>query len=361
MDNKDNKSALIAELEVGASYSSLMSATSLFFTGILISQYKSFSSTIKVPLIYLIISTFSFIFAATIYNNAGNELTLNKLKAVEKYMSYAKNIVELLGLYLFILSVPMVIGAVTRDNFLRTTTIVVAIFGFVMYSQSKFSILEKELTTRHKRYLSSCITILALLLYYTQARSTNHSMFIYSFISIVLLLIIFSSAVIFSIKSKQYKPTIVRAFENDDATMLSKIIFKNLDAIKVKRYPTSIVDEVRKHSTPEAIQNLAKEKQIFVAEFDNKIVGLACLDTNTISTVFTDPDLHRKGIGRVLSEQIEVEAAKKGFQYVQAYANKLNVGFYRKLGYKDIKEIEDDNGTKKMLMRQKIYENISAE
>jgi hypothetical protein len=33
-----DKSTFIAELEVGASYASLMSATSLFFTGILISS-----------------------------------------------------------------------------------------------------------------------------------------------------------------------------------------------------------------------------------------------------------------------------------------------------------------------------------
>lgn len=44
----------------GITFASFMSAVSLFFTGILVSQFHSFDITIKVPLLFLIISTFSF-------------------------------------------------------------------------------------------------------------------------------------------------------------------------------------------------------------------------------------------------------------------------------------------------------------
>ena len=141
-----DKHGLTQEVSVGVTYASLMSAVSLFFTGVLISQYDAFDASIKVPLVFLIISTFSFIFAATIFSNAATELTLNKLYSVKRYMVYAKNIDELLGLYLFILATPMVLGAVTQDGFLRVVTIVVALTAFGLYSQSRFSILDDELT-----------------------------------------------------------------------------------------------------------------------------------------------------------------------------------------------------------------------
>jgi GNAT superfamily N-acetyltransferase len=352
---EDDRSALIAELEVGASYASLMSATSLFFTGILISQYKSFNPTIKVPLIYLIISTFSFIFAATIYSNAGSELTLNRLKAVEKYMIYAKNIVELLGLYLFILAVPLVIGAVTQDSFLRTTTIIVAIAGFAMYSQSKFSVLEKELTRWKKRYLSYCIIILALLLYFTQSRAVNHSRFLYSFISILLLVIILWSAAYFSLKSKQYKPVIVRAFVDSDAEALSRIIHRNVNnAERSHHHLPDMLGSLREHSTPAAIQRLAKDKQVFVAKFNNKVVGLACLEGNVVSMVFTDPSLHRKGVGRTLVEQAESEVFGNGYTHVEVHASRTEESFYRRLGYEGAKRTEDKDGSRRLVMTKEV-------
>ena len=354
---EEDKSALIAELEIGASYASLMSATSLFFTGILISQYKSFNPTIKVPLIYLIISTFSFIFAATIYNNAGSELTLNKLKAVEKYMIYAKSIVELLGLYLFILAVPLIIGAVTQDGFLRTTTIIVAVSGFVLYSQSKFSILEKELSRKRKRSLSLSITVLALLLYYTQVRAVHHSLFIYSFISILLLIIILGSAAAFSLKSKQYKPIMIRTFIDDDSDILSSIILKNLNSAKDKQFSPELIERLKHRSTPAAIHKLAKDETVFVAEVDRKVVGMACLSSNRISMVFTDLGLQRKGIGRALVEKVESKIAQAGYEYLEVNATDIDRAFYKKLGFEHIKEIEDD-GSKVSLMRAKIFANL---
>src|SRR3990167_8301954 len=110
-----NKYGLNWEVSVGVTFASFMGAVTLFFTGVLISQYKSFDSTIRVPLLLLIIATFSFIFAASIYSNAGAEITAGSTKAVKKYLIYANNIFEFLGLYLFIIATPLVIGSITQD------------------------------------------------------------------------------------------------------------------------------------------------------------------------------------------------------------------------------------------------------
>jgi GNAT superfamily N-acetyltransferase len=352
---REDKSTFIAEIEVGASYASLMSATSLFFTGILISQYRSFNATIKVPLIYLIISTFSFIFAASIYSNAGNELTLNKIRAVEKYRIYAKNIVELLGLYLFILAVPLVIGSVTQDSFLRTSTIAVAIVGFTLYSRSKFSVLDKELNRRQQQYLSAVIIILALLLYYTQSQAVHHSRLLYSTIAVVLLFTILATTVRFSLKSKQYEPILVRAYKPSDASKLAAIVLKNVSGTR-HHAPH---DETHLHTTPESIEELAKETRIFVAAYDSKVVGMACLKSGVISTIFADPALQRKGVGRTLIDRIENEASEGGQSTLDAYASPPVRSFYRRLGYDDVKETKNDEGVEVMLMRKDLYDSLT--
>lgn len=336
-----DKQGLTAEVSVGVTYSSLMSAVSLFFTGVLISQYNSFNPTIKVPLIFLIISTFSFIFSATIYTNAGAEITLNKLRVVEKYMVYGKNLMELLGLYPFILATPLVIGAVTRDSFLRTTTILVAITGFTLYSQSKFSVLERELARPNKRVLSAAIVALTLLLYYSQSAPGENALAIYSAIAVILMLVIVLSAYYFSIRSKQYKPTYFRAFQDTDAEILANIIHKNLSKVKASKYSADVMDKVRAQYSPKSLLDLASEKQVFVAEFNDKVVGLVALAENVISDVFTDPGLHRKGIGRMLVEYAEKEAFSHGHRHTGLVAGKVDHAFYKRLGYRDVKDSQN--------------------
>ena len=83
---KLNKNDIATESDVGLSLSGFMGTLSLFFTGILISQINNFGNSIKVPIIYLVISTFSFLFSAVIYANITGIITANKLLKAEKYL-----------------------------------------------------------------------------------------------------------------------------------------------------------------------------------------------------------------------------------------------------------------------------------
>lgn len=209
MDNHDGRNnknqELSYEVEVGVTFASFMSAVTLFFTGLLIAQFRSFDITIKIPLLFLIISTFSFIFSASIYSNAGVEVTAHRFQAVQKYLSYANNILEFLGLYLFILATPLVIGAVTKDSFLRVATIVIALTGLTLYSQSDFSILHKELPNKaHKLLITLMIVLLGLTLYLSQ-RLTQTSKFLgYDYVASVLLALMVIVTFYFCRRSKQY-------------------------------------------------------------------------------------------------------------------------------------------------------------
>jgi GNAT superfamily N-acetyltransferase len=338
--NMLDKDGLNWEISVGVTFSSLMGAVSLFFTGVLISQYHSFDSSIKVPLLFLIISTFSFIFSATIYSNAGTEVTLNKLKVVEKYMIYAKNITEFLGLYPLILSMPLVIGAVTQDNFLRTATTVVALIGMALYSQSKFSVLDKQLPSEEKRIYTTIFVILALVLYTTQYVTSANSLFSYSNIGIVLLLCLLTPAVYFSTKSKQYKVIRVRPFKETDAAMLSQMVRGNL-AKYVAKHPDITIDTIENNYSEEAIRKIAKDHKVLVALFGGKPSGLISINDNMISAVFTDTSLHRKGLGRMLVESSETELGNNGFDHIKVHSGQNEIKFYEKMGFELVKKYPD--------------------
>lgn len=193
------------EVSVGVTFASLMAAIALFFTGILIAQYNSFDDTIRVPLLFLIISTFSYIFAASIYSNASEEITLDHVGNVKKYLIYANNIFEFLGLYLLIISTPLVLGAVTNDNFLRISTICVALGGLILYSSSNFSMLHKEVKSNSlKHSITAMFVVLAGLLYFSQYSEQASKYLAYN--QLATLLIVFALALTFAFckRSKQY-------------------------------------------------------------------------------------------------------------------------------------------------------------
>ena len=326
-----DKDGLNWEISVGVTFSSLMGAVSLFFTGVLISQYHSFDASIKVPLLFLIISTFSFIFSATIYSNAGTEVTLGKIKTVEKYMIYAKNIVEFLGLYPLILSMPLVIGAVTQDNFLRIATTIVALVGLALYSQSKFSVLEKQLPSRIKLLYSIVFMVLSISMYLSQFVTRPYGAFSYSNIGLALLLLLLGPTVYFSVHSRQYKVISIRSFREADAPHLSRIIAANLGKIKVKGTALTHA-EVALGSSEDTIRNLAQDGHLFVAVLGGKAAGLAGLRGDVLTTIFTDPSLHRKGVGRALVDYVEAEAIKQGHQHLEVHAS-TDYKFYERLGF----------------------------
>lgn len=202
MQDKEN---LRSEIITGVTFATFMGAVSLFFTGLLIAQYNTFDKTIRIPVLFLIISTFSYIFSAAIYSNAGTEVTAGHTSKVGKYLIYANNIFEFLGLYLFIIATPLVIGAVTKDSFLRIATAIVALSGLALYSSSDFSVMHKELKSPSiKHSLTTLLVALTVLLDFSQYFEQRYKFLNYDYLATALLIIITIITVIFCRNSKQY-------------------------------------------------------------------------------------------------------------------------------------------------------------
>ena len=125
MKNNEDPSLYQAEIQTGVMFTAFMTAVSSFFMGLLLTRIDSIDITIKVPILFLVISTFGFLFSTIIYSNASGEITRLDSTRARKYMLIGNVISEYFGMYLLVLSIPLVMNAITGDIFLRISTLIV--------------------------------------------------------------------------------------------------------------------------------------------------------------------------------------------------------------------------------------------
>lgn len=86
--------------------------------------------------------------------------------------------------------------------------------------------------------------------------------------------------------------------------------------------------------------------QLFVALDRDRIVGMVTLrGTTHISLLFVDENYHKQGIGRALMEYLEnYLLTEVGADRMTVNASPYGVGFYHKLGFKDVRPEECRDG-----------------
>lgn len=86
--------------------------------------------------------------------------------------------------------------------------------------------------------------------------------------------------------------------------------------------------------------------QMFVALKDGKLIGMITVRNNShISLLFVDKEYHKKGVGKgLMSRLCEYLKAELGVEKVTVNASPFGVGFYHKLGFKDLQEEQTSEG-----------------
>lgn len=86
--------------------------------------------------------------------------------------------------------------------------------------------------------------------------------------------------------------------------------------------------------------------QLFVALDGNQIVGMITLrDTTHISLLFVDAAYHRQGIGRALIKHLtDYLLTEAGANRVTVNSSPYGVGFYHKMGFRDVRPEESRDG-----------------
>lgn len=117
----------------------------------------------------------------------------------------------------------------------------------------------------------------------------------------------------------------IRKFRTEDAKAVAKII-------------TNSQMEV----TPKAVLTLSNKRKMYVAVDDNRIVGTASIDYDTILGVFVDLQYRNQGVENALVRLLEEIAENNGFKHIKIEAGTDAAKLYEKLGYKAMGEVSSN-------------------
>lgn len=165
--NRDRFGLYQTAVQTYSGFSGTMAAVVLFFTGLILTKFENFDITIKVPIAFLLISMFGFLYGALLYSSSAEQVSGYDEKGYRKAVFLGDLVSEYLGVYLLIVSIPLVINVITDDVFLRLVALVAALGGFAIYQFSNFSMVERHFKHRHI-FISSATIVLGLLLFAAQ-------------------------------------------------------------------------------------------------------------------------------------------------------------------------------------------------
>ena len=183
--DSENKNLQLEEISIDVSLISFLTVISVFFIGALLPNFNSYDLSIKIPISFLIISTFAFLFSALILSNSTQKIVKGEFEKLKKYLNYGYAISEYLGVYLFILCIPLTINIITTDTYLRGITFFSAILGMGLYQFMGFSLLENYFSKTHR--LFSVLTLLFSIALFTSQIYVFH----FTLVSILFLSFIF--------------------------------------------------------------------------------------------------------------------------------------------------------------------------
>jgi hypothetical protein len=184
MKSAPDKGLLMNQVQTDVSLLSFLSVISIFFLGSLLPKFGSYDISVKIPISFLILATFAFLFSGLILSNASQKIIDGDFREVRRYLDIGYAISEYMGVFLFILSVPLSISIITADVYLRIVTFCGALLGMSVYSFMGFSMLESHFAKSH-RLLSSLSLAFGVVLFLAQIFS-----FYFTEIAVVFLLFI---------------------------------------------------------------------------------------------------------------------------------------------------------------------------
>lgn len=195
--NATQRAQLANQVQTDVSLISFLSVINVFFIGALLPQFNSYDASVRIPISFLIVSTFALIFAALILSNATSKINEGDAKETEKYLGWGYAISEYLGVFLLVLSVPVVMSIVTIDLYLRVVTFIAAISGISIYEFGGFSLLSRHFSKSSKLF-SVFVVLFGTVLFFSQIFD-----FYFTIISILFLLFLVALTILAPVKSFQ--------------------------------------------------------------------------------------------------------------------------------------------------------------
>lgn len=136
----------------------------------------------------------------------------------------------------------------------------------------------------------------------------------------------------------------IRKGKKEDAKEISELVKQSILATHTEIYPQDEIDHKLSIYSEENVKEYIEKGEYFVAEEDGKIVGCVLAKENDMRSLYIDPKYMRKGLGTQLAQIAEDCIRKNGNDFVDIWASLVSVDFYKKRGFKIMKDIVDDKG-----------------
>ncbi len=146
----------------------------------------------------------------------------------------------------------------------------------------------------------------------------------------------------------------IRKFRASDANRVAHIIRRCLLEVNIKDYPKKVIDSMCEYFSPQNLIEISARRDMYVLVQGDEILGTGSLRQNNVRSVFVDPDFHRTSIGRGLMKHLENLVKKRGYKTIELFSSVTAFEFYKKLGYRKIKIVQDKDTGKNILMRKRL-------
>jgi GNAT superfamily N-acetyltransferase len=146
----------------------------------------------------------------------------------------------------------------------------------------------------------------------------------------------------------------IRRFRADDADNVSHIIRRCLLEVNIKDYPKELIEHMYDYFSPGNLVEISARRRMYVFVQDNEIQGAGSLRDNNVRSVFVNPEFPNLGIGRELMKHFEKLVKRSGYKTIELFSSVSAFGFYRKLGYKRIRTVQDKDTGKNIVMRKRL-------
>ena len=165
------------------------------------------------------------------------------------------------------------------------------------------------------------------------------------------------------IMGESYLSFIVRRATAKDATQMMQIQINCVEMVFPSCYPTDVLESWKSHMVLEDYIQKTQAGWCFVAEEEGKetgqkILGFGYLNYNTknhtpeqfqceliVENLYVDPQHHKKGVGKKLMVEMELQTKKEGFTRLGVFSSLSGASFYEAVGFKTLEESLYDTGT----------------
>ncbi len=139
---------------------------------------------------------------------------------------------------------------------------------------------------------------------------------------------------------------LVREFRTSDLESVKELINRTIDVCYNGFYLREVMDYFGMYNWDGNILKAARDGYIVVVETQGKIVGTGSIIGEVVLRVFVDPGYQRQGLGKMIMNELERQAATNGVKIVQLRALANARRFYESLGYSTVDKgtVEVDNG-----------------